>query len=126
MPRKSLLLLLILAIGVCAVVYVLDPAEQPLMPKCAFKLMTGYDCPGCGFQRALHAALHGEWSKAAGFNLFLLPALPYLLSLIVSDWLLHGRKAQARWQRVTHHRYLLFGYLGLYIAWGFVRNIAGL
>lgn len=126
MQRPLLILLALAAIGICAVVYALDPAEQPLMPKCVFKLLTGFDCPGCGFQRALHAFLHGQWASAARYNLFLLLALPYLLSLVVSDWLLRGHPAQGRWQHFTHHRHVLIGYLVLYVAWGIVRNLVGL
>lgn len=29
--------------------YSFNPVNYVLMPKCAFKLATGYSCPGCGF-----------------------------------------------------------------------------
>ena len=37
--------------------YSFNPVNYVLMPKCAFKLATGYSCPGCGFLRATHAAI---------------------------------------------------------------------
>lgn len=95
------------------------------MPKCPFKLLTGFDCPGCGFQRALHAALHGEWGKAMGYNVFLFLLIPYMLALFVSDLLLRGNSRQAEWQRITHHPRVLYAYIVLYAAWGVARNLLG-
>ena len=110
------------ALTFIVVLYFLNPTDYVLMPKCPFKLLTGYDCPGCGFQRAMHAFLHGDLVGALRFNPFLVLAVPYLLSLIVSDWLLHGKQA-ARWQRVTHHPLLLGSYLVLFFVWWVVRNL---
>ena len=31
---------------------------------CPFKKLTGYDCPGCGFQRSLIALLQGNFQKS--------------------------------------------------------------
>ena len=59
--------------------------ESGLMPRCTFKLMTGYDCPGCGFQRALHALLHGRAAEAWGYNPFVFFAVPGALFYIVVE-----------------------------------------
>jgi hypothetical protein len=37
----------------------LDFWQQHMIP-CPFKLLTGYDCPGCGMQRALIELLKGD------------------------------------------------------------------
>ena len=55
-----------------------DPADHTPLPKCLLKTVTGYDCPGCGAQRALHALLHGRIADAwhfilPCFSLFRLP-----------------------------------------------------
>jgi hypothetical protein len=34
------------------------------MPKCPFKMITGFSCPGCGIQRALYAIMHGNIKEA--------------------------------------------------------------
>lgn len=102
--------------------YNINPAESVAAPKCLVKMVTGYDCPGCGFQRAVHALLHGHFVQAARFNFFLLLALPYLLALFVSDYCLRG-ETQRRWQRVTHSMVLILTYLVLYLVWWVVRNI---
>ncbi|MCM1035844.1 MAG: DUF2752 domain-containing protein [Bacteroides sp.] len=51
-----------------------DPATAPL-PQCIFRRFTGFDCPGCGTQRALHALLHGRLSEAWHLNAALLPGI---------------------------------------------------
>ena len=49
--------------GVVAYYYGHDPSDGGA-PVCAFKYLTGYDCPGCGSQRAFHALLHGRVAEA--------------------------------------------------------------
>ena len=56
-----------------------DPAVYGFFPKCPSKLITGYDCPGCGSQRALHALLNGDLDAAFHYNAFLLVAVPFLI-----------------------------------------------
>lgn len=68
--------------GAMTVVYFfVDPAQSKLMPRCLFKSLTGWDCPGCGSQRMLHALLHGDWAGAWHANPFLLSMGPYILLL---------------------------------------------
>ncbi|MGJ1384952.1 DUF2752 domain-containing protein [Sphingobacterium spiritivorum] len=55
-----------------------DPQEYALFPKCPVKSLTGFDCPGCGSQRAIHAILHGNFKAAFAFNPFFFFAVPYL------------------------------------------------
>ncbi|MES2425777.1 MAG: DUF2752 domain-containing protein [Bacteroidota bacterium] len=49
--------------------------QNHLIP-CPFKYLTGIDCPGCGFQRAIIALFQGQWQ-----NSYLLypPTIPLLL-----------------------------------------------
>ena len=35
-----------------------------IKPPCIFKLVTGFDCPGCGGSHALWAALNGHFIKS--------------------------------------------------------------
>ena len=48
--------------------YVFNPESNRFLLKCPFKFATGFDCPGCGSQRALHALLHGEFIQAFSYN----------------------------------------------------------
>ena len=50
------------------VLYTFPPATTPWYPKCTFRVLTGYDCPGCGITRALHHLLHGRVEEAFFLN----------------------------------------------------------
>jgi hypothetical protein len=60
------------------VFYSFNPLKYSFFPKCPFRLLTNFDCPGCGSQRAIHSLLHGDISKAADYNLLLVFSLPFL------------------------------------------------
>jgi Protein of unknown function (DUF2752) len=48
-------------------------------PKCPFRFFTGYLCPGCGSQRAVHMILNGRFQEAFFQNQLLLISIPYIL-----------------------------------------------
>ena len=63
--------LILSAIAVIAIVAVMvviyrdhNPLESNWFPKCGFYAMTGYKCPGCGGQRAVHYFLNGEFGES--------------------------------------------------------------
>lgn len=58
-----------------------DPALSKWMPKCFFYQVTGWHCPGCGAQRALHAMLHGHITEAWDFNPFIFFIVPAAIVL---------------------------------------------
>ena len=56
--KKITFIVIAVALAIMAVVYfVFDPTTTRLFPKCAFYALTGFKCPGCGSQRAIHALL---------------------------------------------------------------------
>ena len=60
---------------ICSRLLFVSWLQNHLLP-CPFKYITGIDCPGCGFQRAVIALIQGNLHKS-----FLLypPAIPLLL-----------------------------------------------
>ncbi|MBN8622456.1 MAG: DUF2752 domain-containing protein [Flavobacteriales bacterium] len=52
-------------------------------PSCPFKSLTGFDCPGCGSQRAIHEILHLNFKKAFKYNALLVLAIPYILLFFI-------------------------------------------
>lgn len=58
--------------------YNYNPAKYSFFLKCPFHYLTGYDCPGCGSQRALFCLLHGDVKGAIHQNLLLVASLPLL------------------------------------------------
>lgn len=105
-----------------AVLYVLNPVEHQLMPKCPFKLLTGFSCPACGFQRATHAALHGRLGEALAYNYWFTFSLPYLGAVVTEKYVLRGawkKKAES----IVEHPVLIYTYVVTFFAWLVVRNI---
>lgn len=90
------------------------------MPKCPFRLLTGWQCPACGNQRALHALLHARWADAFAFNPFLILSLPYLVLLVVAA-LLRPRRPRL-YAAVAHHR-VVMTYVALICLWWLARNL---
>ena len=92
------------------------------MPKCTFKLITGYDCPGCGAQRAIHALLHGRLSEALSYNYFMVYSVPYLMAVLYTEYAVKGKR-QWRLRRIFEGKTAITLYIVLFVAWGIVRNV---
>lgn len=122
LKRRIVFTLLVISGGV--VLYWLDPARYVFMPKCVFRMLTGWDCPGCGLQRAVHALLHGRFAEALQYNYFLLLALPYVLAVMYMEWFTNDEK-HLRLRRVLYHHHVLYAYVVLYLAWWVLRNVLG-
>src|SRR5687768_3288825 len=61
------------------VFYAYNPATENFFPACPFLSLTGFLCPGCGSQRALHQLLHGNFLAALQLNALLVISVPLLL-----------------------------------------------
>lgn len=101
--------------------YLLNPVDYVWAPKCPFKLLTGLSCPGCGFQRAVHALLHGRCAEAMSYNYWFAYAVPYALMFPVDRFLLKGAWKE-RIRRVIEHRYVAGFYVFSFTVWFFIRN----
>lgn len=66
--------LLIGFIGLAFLFFVLDPARHEIFPRCLFNSITGYYCPGCGSQRAIHSLLHLNFAGVVSQNFLFIPA----------------------------------------------------
>lgn len=107
------LLLMIVVVGGALFYYHYDPQSENFLLKCPFKFFTGYDCPGCGSQRALHHLLHGELKQAFSFNPLLVIAIPYVVIGILFEWF----KLKYSYPKI---RKTLFGASAIYIISGII------
>jgi len=55
-----------------------NPLDSAFFPKCPFKVATGYDCAGCGSQRAVHHLLNLNIREAFRENMLLVVSIPYI------------------------------------------------
>ena len=113
---------LLLAAGALAVFYyMVDPAAADMWtPRCAFRVLTGYDCPGCGAQRALHALLHGNLRAAWGYNPYIFFAVPVAVVYVLA-YTFPGRLTRLR--RMLFHPAAVAVILVSVLAWWIMRNI---
>lgn len=118
---KRLLVYVVLALVAIGVFFFFDPLKYSFFPKCPFKVITGYNCPGCGFQRAIHALLHGNIIQAIRYNIFMVIAMPYILAVIAGNYLFTGEK-KAKILSVVEGKTLALTYVVLFFVWLFVRN----
>ena len=86
---------IVAAAALCVYYSAFDPATSPA-PRCMLRLLTGYDCPGCGSQRALHALLHGRVGDAWGYNPAVFFAVPLAAAYFAIDRLPPGLRRLLR------------------------------
>ncbi len=80
--------LVAVGLGVAAVLlFAFDPQQTTYFPRCPFHALTGYQCTGCGSQRALHDLSHLRIGEAWGHNPLAVAAIPHLLL----GWLAESR-----------------------------------
>ena len=101
--------------------FFVNPEASVLMPKCPMKMLTGYDCPSCGVQRAIHAVLHGDFAKAISYNPFFVISVPYFLLVLYSTVFKNSFAVKLR--GIVCHRYALYGYIVLFFLWWILRNV---
>lgn len=116
--------LVIVAVVALAVVYfVFDPSGSHLFPKCAFHSLTGFQCPGCGSQRAIHALLHGDVAGAMAYNALLVVSLP-LIALLAT--MKYWKRHFPRMHQFLNSTVITFGSLILICLWWLLRNLLNL
>lgn len=132
---KILLLTVLAAVAVSAAVtlYRFNPETAGIYPPCPSKLLTDYECAGCGSLRGIHSLLHGNFGAAWNYN----PAIFFALALlsvigiagihrrrfaakVAPKWLL---RLSRRTARVTDHYIFPLAVLAGIIIWTIIRNI---
>lgn len=88
---------------------VYNPSENIYFPKCPFRVMTGYKCPGCGSQRAIHSLLNFDIRNAVNENAILLLSIPYLIMGFAFDLIKKPNKKILKWRK------RLFGVTAIYV-----------
>ena len=109
---------------VCAalLIYACFDPERTFFPKCPFYALTGWKCPGCGTQRAVHQLLHLHIGAAFRYNAALVLSLP-LLAFLLLAWRLRLRYPKL--YAATRSRYLSWALIVLLLLWWILRNVFG-
>ena len=118
---KGLLLVLsaIVLVAGLTVIAVFPPLETPWYPKCTFREVTGYHCPGCGTARAIHSLCHGRFLQAIAYNPFTVATVAYLIwepiNTGIARWRRRPKLALANWA--------IWTFVILMLVYGVLRNI---
>ena len=102
--------------------YLVNPIMRHFPLQCFWRLLTGTQCPACGFQRAMHALFHGQFAEALSCNYFFVISLPFALIVILAEWYNYHHKLDFLGTFV-HSRYTLKAYVALYFLWWIMRNV---
>ncbi len=96
-----------------------SPLESALFPKCPFLWLTGFECPGCGSQRALHSLFTLNFADAFFYNPLAIIALPYIalgLGCEATLYLTKGKDSSKARQRAVAIKFRYFGSRAVKIA----------
>lgn len=104
------------------IIYKFNPSLYWFMPKCPFKLITGFNCPGCGIQRAIYELLHGNFYEAIKYNYFLVYSGPYFASFLVV-WVMPDGKYRTSLKDIIENKIIVNIYIFSFILWLIFRNI---
>ena len=116
-PRYAALGTAGLFAGALAYVGLRDPHQPGFgFPGCPFRLLTGWNCPGCGGLRMTHDLLHGDLGSAVVDNVFLLVGLPMLAGWLLLRWR-SGRRPMPRSAIAV--------VAVAVVAWTVIRNLPG-
>jgi hypothetical protein len=113
--------LLIGLTGLAVLFFILDPAKNAIFPKCAFHSLSGYYCPGCGSQRAIHSLLHLNISGVIGNNFLFLPAVLMIVYHYVHP--LANRKFNWRLPNILYFKSTPWIIFAVIILFWILRNI---
>lgn len=123
--RKYIIIAIIILLAVVIPIYYwFDPSQYDFMPKCVFKTLLHIECPGCGFQRALHALLHGDIRASLAFNPFLIVSIPILIIACTNELIItHSQTTARTFRLIKINKWILHVYIVLFLAWFVIRNI---
>lgn len=99
-----------------------DPAIAVFFPRCMFKWITGWDCAGCGSQRALHALLHGDIAMAWHYNRGLIVAAPLIVMYFYAEF---RQEHCPRLYSRLNSRPVIAAVLVAVLLWWVLRNVFG-
>lgn len=119
--RKNLWILGLLFLAVALYYFFLNPYQQTdFFMSCPFYKNTGYQCPGCGSQRAFHELLHFHFLEAFKQNALFVLGIPYVLLIFYANF--NKEKHQKLRQVLVGNKTLLI-LLIVAILFGVLRNL---
>ncbi len=115
--KKGIWVLLVAAV---AVYFAFNPSGSAWFPKCPFLMLTGWQCPGCGSQRAIHSLLHLDIVSALRYNFLLVFSLPLLAVLLYAEAV---RVRKPAFYAKVHRVAYIWACFAVVCLWWLLRNL---
>lgn len=116
---KTVLILSVICLII--IYYLFDPGELIIFPKCIFYSVTGWYCPGCGSQRAIHHLLHLNIKGVVDDNMLIIPGF-----LIIGYHYSHqalNRRYKLQLPNILYYKKTPWLIFIILIAYWVIRNI---
>ncbi|WP_051230552.1 DUF2752 domain-containing protein [Epilithonimonas caeni] len=84
--RKKSIVIFVFFLALICIYYFFDPTKYSFFLKCPLKTITGYECAGCGVQRAFHSLLHFRFLEAFKYNPLLVISISVLVFVLLINF----------------------------------------
>jgi len=113
----------VLLIGLIIIYKIFNPNGNDFFPKCIFHELTGYKCPGCGSQRAIHHLLNFDIATAISENILLVLAIPYIIIGFIFDLIKNPSNKIIKWRKILFGKKAIILIFVVIILFWVLRNI---
>jgi len=105
------------------VYYNFNPSYAGFFPQCPFWKATGFLCPGCGSQRAIHSLLNMDLLNALSFNPLLVISLPLIILGFALDLFKEKSEFLKNTHRIAMGQTSVYSMVAVIIVFWIVRNL---
>lgn len=116
--------ILMLSVIILVIIFALfDPDKYDFYLKCPFFDITGYKCPLCGSQRAIHNLIHLDFKNAFSENAYLFLLLPYLILVNILGFIRKSNESANGYYQLLTNRIAKTILIVLAILFWIIRNV---
>lgn len=116
-------LLALVLVGGFLIYFFNNPSQNSLFLPCPFKLLSGYNCPGCGSQRAIHQLLHGNLVDAFRLNPLMVLSIPLIVYGLGTKF--YNFIFETRYRvKLFYSNIFIYAYFAIAVVYWVVRNLA--
>ncbi len=101
--------------------FFVDPSKSGFFLKCPLKMVTGYECAGCGVQRAFHSLLHFRLLEAFKFNPLFMISIPVLSIILIINYS-KNQKLKVKVDRFITNKIFVFVVLIIVFVFSLLKN----
>ncbi len=122
--KKVLYGIIILTFVIIGFIYFLyDPSTFSFFPLCPLHSITGFLCPGCGTQQAIHDLTHLRIGQAFHHNAFLVLSIPYVILGYYLEWKKEKTRFEKKIKSTLYGYYAIVLILIIFIVFWIGRNM---